>query len=276
MTTAESNAERRAWLGTQLKHATGVLSVTTTGTPVFGWHDRTIGARVSTADGERWLRVVAEIRHWAGGAFWPGNLDANAIRGIPKPRLLTELDWSDGDCQLRAELMTLAPSPVIAHDMVLQHIPDLTPTWWTDLRQAVDALAAHPTERVCVAGSRLQLRLLAAFGVEIDPAGVKWTCAHGDLHWANLTAPQLCLLDWETWGMAPAGYDPAVLYCASILRPDITNQVRAIFADLLDSPSGQVAQLAAILKLLCLVEDGEHLDIAAPLHRHAHTLIAHL
>ncbi|MGH4018517.1 MAG: hypothetical protein ACRDT0_04585 [Pseudonocardiaceae bacterium] len=67
-----------------------------------------------------------------------------------------------------------------------------------------------------------------------------------------------------------------MLYCASIRCPDVLDQVRGTFADLLDSPSGRVAQLAAILKLLCLVEDGEHLDIAAPLHRHARTLIANL
>ncbi|MGH8574446.1 MAG: aminoglycoside phosphotransferase, partial [Gammaproteobacteria bacterium] len=150
MTTAEPNAERRGWLGTHLEHAAGVLGVTTTGTPVFGWHDRTIGTRVSTADGEHWLRVVAEMSHWASGAFWTGNHDARAISGVPKPQLRTELDWSDGDCQLRAELMTLASSPVIATDMVLRAVPDLAPTWWADLRRAVDTLAAHPTARACV------------------------------------------------------------------------------------------------------------------------------
>ncbi|MGH3928917.1 MAG: hypothetical protein ACRDTF_02950, partial [Pseudonocardiaceae bacterium] len=76
--------------------------------------------------------------------------------------------------------------------------------------------------------------------------------------------------------MAPTGYDPAVLYCASILTPEVHDAVHTMFAELLDSPSGRVAQLAAALKLLCLVEDGEHLDIAAPLHRHAHTLIAQM
>lgn len=110
MTTAEPNGQRRAWLGAQLEHAAGAFGVTISVPPVFGWHDRTIGTQVSTADGEPWL-------------------------------------WGT---------------------------PDLTPTYS------------------------------------------------------------------------------------------------------LDSPSGQVAQLAAILKLLCLIEDGEHLDIAAPLHRHARTLIAHL
>lgn len=276
MTTAGPNAERRAWLGAQLEHAAAALGVTTTtAEPVFGWHDRTIGTRVKAADGELWLRVVSEVYHWAGGVFWTGNRDASTISDVPKPRLLTELDWSEGECQLRAELMTLAPSPVLAPDMVLRDTPNLSSRWWAELRQALDILAAHHTERVCVAGSRLRLRLLAAFGADIEAVQVQWTCAHGDLHWANLTAPRLCLLDWEAWGLAPAGYDAAVLYCASILHPDIRKEIRDTFADLLDSPSGQVAQLAAILKLLCLVEDGEHLDIATPLHEHARTLIAH-
>ncbi|MGQ0775691.1 MAG: aminoglycoside phosphotransferase [Pseudonocardiales bacterium] len=273
MTTSEPNAERRTWLIAHLERAAGQLDVTLTEAPVFSWHDRTVGTRVSTAGGPRWLRVVAELSPWVGGTFWTGNHDAREINGVPRPRLLTELEWSDGDCQLRAELMTLAPSPVITNDMVLRGIPDLAPTWWVDLRRAVDTLALHTTDRVCVADSGLRLRLLAAFGVEIEPTELEWTCAHGDLHWANLTAPQLCLLDWETWGKAPAGYDPAVLYCASILISEVSNTVHATFAELLNSRSGRVAQLAAILKLLCLVEDGEHLDIAAPLHRHARTLI---
>lgn len=273
MAAAELNAERRTWLIAHLGHAAGELGVVATGAPVFGWHDRTVGTRVDTADGQRWLRVVAELSPWVGGPFWTGNQDARGVSGVPKPRLLTDLEWSDEDCQLRAELMTLAPSPVIANDMVLREVPYLTPIWWGELRRAVDTLAVHPTERVCVAVPGLRLRLLAAFGVEVEPTELEWTCAHGDLHWANLTAPQLCLLDWEGWGMAPAGYDPAVLYCASILISDVSNAVHATFAELLDSPSGRVPQLAAILKLLCLVEDGEHLDIAAPLHRHARTLI---
>ncbi len=68
---------------------------------------------------------------------------------------------------------------------------------------------------------------------------------------------------------SPVIADDMVLRSAPDLAPNW-------WAELLDSPSGRVAPLAAILKLLCLVEDGEHLDIAAPLHRHARTLIAHL
>ncbi|MGH4018518.1 MAG: hypothetical protein ACRDT0_04590 [Pseudonocardiaceae bacterium] len=169
--TDEPNAERRAWLGQQLERAAGLLDVTLDGAPVFGWHDRTIGARGTTADGERWLRVVAEMAHWAYGGFWTGNLDACTMSGVPKPQLVAARDWSEGDLQLRAELMTVSPSPVIADDMVLRRTVDLVSTWWTELRHALDTLADHATGRVCVDGATLRLRLLAAFGVDVDPGG---------------------------------------------------------------------------------------------------------
>ena len=82
------------------------------------------------------------------------------------------------------------------------------------------------------------------------------------------------MLEWEAWGPAPAGYDAAVLYCASILRPAVAEQVHAVFADVLDTPTGRIAQRAAIVKLLRIVEDGEQLDLAAPLHAHAQLVIA--
>lgn len=50
-------------------------------------------------------------------------------------------------------------------------------------------------------------------------------------------------------------------------------EIRGTFTDLLDSSSGQVAPFTAIMKLLWLVEDSAHFDIAAPPHRHTRTLI---
>ena len=60
MATTELNGKRRAWLSAQREHAAGLLGAIITASPVFGWHDRTIGTQVSTVEGERWLRVVAE------------------------------------------------------------------------------------------------------------------------------------------------------------------------------------------------------------------------
>jgi len=51
-------------------------------------------------------------------------------------------------------------------------------------------------------------------------AASSWTAAHADLHWANVLAPDCALVDWEGWGLAPAGYDAATLYVHSLLAPD--------------------------------------------------------
>ncbi|MFD5856771.1 hypothetical protein [Streptomyces chartreusis] len=45
-----------------------------------------------------------------------------------------------------------------------------------------------------------------------------WSTAHGYLHWVNLTS-FLKILDWEGWGQAPCGFDAAMLYACSLLRP---------------------------------------------------------
>lgn len=169
--------------------------------------------------------------------------------------------------------MTLAPGPAVAADMVLRNPVDLDDAWWAKLRTSLDALADHPTDRVCLDTTLLQRRLLAAFGVTIDPGALSWSTAHGDLHWANLTTPGCWLLDWESWGSAPAGYDAALLHGASLTQPDIAERVYDTFADILTGPGGAVAQLAAAAKLLRLVEYGDHPDLAVPLHRHTRTIL---
>jgi hypothetical protein len=154
---------------------------------------------------------------------------------------------------------------------------ELPEAWWAALQQGARALAAvRDTKRVIIGDDVLRHHLLAAFGFDLDVDRLDWSCAHGDLHWSNLTAPTLWILDWEHWGWAPRGYDAAVLYCASILAPDLARQVHQHFADQLDTYSGRVARLAAITKLLCRVEDGDHLDLAKPLHQHAAALLRHL
>jgi hypothetical protein len=75
----------------------------------------------------------------------------------------------------------------------------------------------------------------ALLGVDLDIASVPWTTAHCDLHWGNLTAPTLTILDWETWGRAPAGYDAATLLCTSLGFPGLTRRV---------SRGGELTELA--------------------------------
>jgi len=270
---------QRTWLANQLVIAAEQVGATIAGRHVFGWHDRTIGAQADTPDGPRWLRVISEHQRWSSGDMWTGNVDAAhcaALASVPKPALLTVREWPVGEQQVRAELMTYVPDMPIADDMILRSPVNLPSAWWTTLDSALKAVTAVRTKRVIIGDDVLRYSLLAAFGIDPDLNRLEWACAHGDLHWSNLTAPTLWLLDWEHWGWAPRGYDAAILYCASILLPHLASQVHDQFAGQLDSYSGRVAQLAAITKLLCRVEDGEHLDLARPLHQHAAALLRHL
>ncbi|MDS1271794.1 aminoglycoside phosphotransferase [Lipingzhangella sp. LS1_29] len=275
MSTAQAlaNQRHRAYLHEALSHAAEHFHLTLCDPPLFGWHDRTIGARATSPHGERWLRVTSENFRWASGNYWTGNADATAITGVPKPAVLDVYEWDDTPNRLRAEVMTLLCGDVCSPTNELRNDLDLPPTWWDDLHQALNHLASTPTSRVAVDQATITRRLSVFFGDAIDPTVSEWTTAHGDLHWNNLIGPHLGILDWESWGTAPAGLDAATLYCHSLLVPETAARVREAFAEQLDTPDGIRAQLYAITRLLLRIERGDHDDLAIPLHRHAASLI---
>jgi hypothetical protein len=92
-----------------------------------------------------------------------------------------------------------------------------------------------------------------------------------ELHWANLTAPELRLLDWEAWGQGPWGYDQATLYAYSLLRPDAAARVRDAFP-LLGTPQTYAAEAVVCAELLQTVTRGTNLDLAGPLQKWADQL----
>ncbi len=73
---------------------------------------------------------------------------------------------------------------------------------------------------------------------------------HLDLHWGNVTIPNLTILDWEHWGTGVAGSGAARLYCTALAAPETAEQLHATFADILDSPSGRYALLVAAADIL--------------------------
>ena len=106
-----------------------------------------------------------------------------------------------------------------------------------------------------------------------DLADQPWTTAHGDLHYANLCAPQLHMLDWEGWGLAPAGYDAAMLHSRSLLAPAAAGRVHAEFGDLLNTAHGRFAELAVITELLDAAANGINTVLAEPLRSRAAALL---
>lgn len=273
-----ADAAHRAWLGEQFASAASAAEATIDESGlVFGWRDRSAGARVTTTAGPRWLRLVIEQHIWVDGAFWTGNADANTITGVAKPRVLKHWDWDDGDWAVRAELMTLLPGIRCSPTPELREPVALAPAWWEQLWSSLAATAATPTGRVVLGQVDLTRRVEMFFGDRAgDTTVTTWTAAHGDLHWANLLHPECALLDWEAWGSAPAGYDAACLYVHTLLAPTPATAVRAALAPLLDTRDGLLAQLYATTRLLMRVDQGDYPGMAIPLHRNAEHVLTGL
>jgi len=267
--------QHRSQMRSRLAVAADHFRVTLIGGATFGWRDRTIGSEV---DGSRWLRVSWSQEQWTDGEWWTGNQDAAAIAGVPKPAVLDLYDWDEtedywGKCKNRAELMGLVKDRACSPTPELRAELDVPERWWSDLRGALDTLSVYQTERGEQDQQAITGRLLAFFGSEADPVVTRWTTAHGDLNWSNLTAPNMILLDWESWGTRMPGYDAATLYVLSLMAPDTAKRVHDTFADILDHPDGVRSQLYVIARYLKRVEHGDLADYADYLHAHARALL---
>ncbi|MFJ9855508.1 hypothetical protein [Streptomyces sp. NPDC101150] len=97
------------------------------------------------------------------------------------------------------------------------------------------------------------------------PVDIDWATAHGDCHFAILTTNGPTLLDFEGFGLAPAGYDSALLYAYSLLAPQTANRVRAEFP-LLDTLTGHTALLVVAADLLQSASRGDHPELVELLH----------
>lgn len=270
---ARTDEGYREWMRGNLTRAAEHFGVVVGGKPVFGWRLRSIGALVHEADGARWLRVVSEEPQWLPGDFWTGNMDVNVLTGLGKPRVLDMTEWDEGQWRrVRAELMTVLPGRSCSATDVLRESVDLSDAWWIELRRTVDVLGATPTDRTSVDQEKVTQRVEAVFGPG-DLRVEEWETVHGDLQWSNLVGPEFGLLDWELWGRGPAGTDAATLYCYSLLVPTVARRVHEVFADILESPAGRIAQVYVAARLLTRAEE-DYPDLADSLRQHVQPLLA--
>lgn len=236
------------------------------GEPVYGWRDRSIGSRVEGGKGRYWLRVVSEHCDWVKQEWWEGNVTADEIEGIPKPKVFNFFEWSEGETQFRTEIMSFVEGKVCSPTPELRQYWDLPDSWWKELRVSLDAISTWSTDRMKTKQEKVTHRFLVFYGDELDSTVTRWSTAHGDFHWGNLMAPKLSIIDWEGWGKAPVGMDAATLYCFSLLVPDMAKRVYQMFADILDSSEGRFAQLFVITRLLRRIDQGDFIELAGPLH----------
>ncbi|RCV56132.1 phosphotransferase [Marinitenerispora sediminis] len=208
------------------------------------------------------MRVTTSPR--PGGKLWEGPFLADALlddEAIPRPLLLAEATWGDGPTH-QALLWQRTRCASVSTTPDLDHAPSLGPRWWDDLASALARLRATPPPAGRQAVRQEYINRIGRFLPDVDGAGIdltvqRWETAHGDLHWANLTAPRLQLLDWEGWGAAPAGWDAAVLHAYSLTQPEVARQVRDVFTDKLNTPDGRLAHLVIVAQIIQASERDE-------------------
>jgi hypothetical protein len=233
-----------------------------------GWHGRTAGVAVQDYRGTReWLRVVVAQTELARGDWWNGNTDAVALAGVRRPTILAWHEWSEGAVRTRAELMELLPGHVCSTTPELRRELNLDSRWWSTLKQSLDLLAGHRTSRESTTTQSISHRSHVLFGRRVEFTGVGWSTAHGDLHWANLFAPEFALLDWEAWGRAPDGSDIAGLYLHSLLVPEVAATILARFPDVFASTSGRVGLVFHASRMLARAMAGDYPDLIDPIHQ---------
>ncbi|MFB7896064.1 hypothetical protein ACFC1B_07015 [Streptomyces xiamenensis] len=248
-----------------LDAAARALDAVPSGPPVWGWHGRTLSHRADhPRHGACWLRIISAPAGQQGGKIWEGTAAADIFDGrVNKPLLHAVHDALRDGTAYRAELTQHVSSPAVAADPVIRRHLDLPDTWWKSLRLDLDTIAATPTDRVAVREEWIARAVPAVTG-HPAPRITEWTTAHADLHLANITT-DATLLDWESWGRAPRGYDAALLLGYALLAPALAARIRAEFAHLLDTTAGRAAQLVVATELLQSVNRGDHPELEAPL-----------
>jgi hypothetical protein len=227
------NVERR--LGRQLKRQDGHYS-------------KYNGTAGFPTDAGTWARLAWRRTGRINTQAWTGFEAAASIEGVPSPQWYAAAVWSDEARGVvwRADEMTLMPDPALSPTANITTDLLLPEQWWSGLQSALTALAGHATDRVCMSQAHLTSRIEEIYGEDVDTTVTDWACAHGDLGFANLCGPRFAILDWESWGTGPVGWDAACLWAASLAVPTVAERVLDLFDDVLSTRSGRLSRL-----LLC-------------------------
>lgn len=233
----------------------------------YGWNKKSVGGKITFPDGRQyWLRIQFTAKDSMNPRLWNGDITAPTDLRIKRPQIVKVLDWEEGKVCWRALLMTYIEEQVCSLTPELTRVPQLTSDWYKELRSSVEILSQTETDRVCVRQDLINRRVRERYGGQIDTQITKWIACHGDLHWANLTAPKFYLLDWEGWGQGPQGLDIAFLLAYSLLQQDVFYQIQTAFHDWLSTRDGIISTLFVCSELLHMIDvHHDHPTLRGPL-----------
>lgn len=234
---------------------------------------RTVGTRT---DRGTWVRIEARGPDRDTGQGW-GLEAARIAHGVPAPRWFTGISWFDENRRVswRADEIEYVGERPIGSAAAAEDLPD---SWWQALATAMDRLAACRTTRRAtpdcepITRERVQGALTKVFP-DLPSLGMdEWSPAHADLVWSNLTGPNLRILDFEDFGLAPRGLDAASLWAGSLAAPTLAARVLNHLRADLESESGRVMRLFKCAELLAWADERE--PLYGPMRTEADKLLA--
>jgi hypothetical protein len=210
---------------------------------------RNAHAIVTLQDGSQgWLKVTSLTER--GSRALRREIEADKLTDLPKPELIGAAEWEAGGIFYHARLRTVASSPAISRSPWRPPKSSaISDDWIADLRHALSSLRRVKTARHVLIADEVRELIATYLGPGLPDEVEIWEVTHGDLTWANLTAPKLTLLDWENWGLAPPGYGPGRLITSSLLEPELAARLETTFAAEFRSRSGFVGLLAAVAQV---------------------------
>ncbi|MEU6868129.1 aminoglycoside phosphotransferase [Streptomyces sp. NPDC046876] len=163
-----------------------------------------------------WVRLAWCRPGQLSTAAWTGIEASVAITGVPRPEWYAGAQWHDAERGVvwRVDEMSRGTDPAVSATGTVDQDPPLPSCWWTELRAALDTLAGHDTDRVCMRQEHLTGRIREVYGDTVD---------------TTITA-------------GPARTATSV-WSASLTLPTLAAQVLAEFHDVLDTRPGRLSRL---------------------------------
>jgi hypothetical protein len=219
---------------------------------------RSIGV---ATDRGTWVRVECRGLERLDAQGW-GIEAAEVLRDVAKPEWYAGVAWFDPARRVmwRADETSYVEEEPVGKAAAAAGLPD---AWWAALDGSLDALAGHRVTRLAtpdcepITQERVSSMIEKVLPHRVDSTIEEWTTAHADLNWANLTGPNLYILDFEDWGRAPRGLDAANLWRSSLTVPEVADRVyRQRRADL-ESRTGQIMMLFYCAEIMTWADESE-------------------
>jgi hypothetical protein len=100
----------------------------------------------------------------------------------------------------------------------------------------------------------VQMIIRSIFGHRVISAAPEWSSAHCDFHWGNILKGGI-VVDWETFSLAPKGFDAASIVLFSASNSTLFERVYRELSDILETDSGRVAILLEAGRIMYQMND---------------------